>query len=119
MSRALDDLSPRFRPLADRFLARLMEAQIPVIIIETLRTQAQQDLYLARGVSWTKNSRHLTGDAMDIVPYEEFRLHGQDKADWNADDPVWLRIGTIAESCGMRWGGRWTQKDLGHVEFPT
>lgn len=118
MSKALDDLSPRFRPFAVEFLARLMENDIPVKVIDTLRTPEEQAANIARGVSWTKNSKHLTGDAIDVAPYSEFALHGGNKLQWNADDPIWMRIGRIGESCGLKWGGRWkTTPDWGHFEI--
>jgi len=41
------------------------------------------------------------------------------KLQWDASDPIWLRIGTIGEALGLRWGGRWTQKDMGHFEYIT
>jgi hypothetical protein len=121
MSRALDDLSPTFRPYADRFLAKLVEARIMVMIVTTRRTQAEQDDAVRRKVSWTRNSRHLTGDAMDIAPYHIYDLHGDDKAMWDEEDPVWLSIGKIGVACGLKWGvvdmlGQ--RKDLGHFELP-
>jgi hypothetical protein len=48
MSRRLDDLDPRFRPLAFEFLARLTEAGIHVMIVDTLRTPAEHAANLAR-----------------------------------------------------------------------
>ena len=119
MSRALDDLSPRFRPLAVEFLARLVEAGIHVMVVDTLRTPAEQAQNVAKGVSWTMNSRHLTGDAIDVCPYETYLLHGEDKLQWQTSDPIWQKIGQIGEACGMRWGGRWTKTpDMGHLEYP-
>lgn len=117
MSRALDDLSPRFRPLAVEFLARLTEAGIAVMIIDTIRTPEEHAANLARGVSWTKRSKHLDGDALDVCPYETYALVGPDRLRWDAGDPIWARIGKIAESVGLRWGGRWRIPDLGHVEY--
>lgn len=117
MSRRLDDLSPAFRPLAIELLARCVEAGIPVMIIDTLRTEQEQEQNIINGVSWTRHSKHLTGDAIDICPYEVYALHGPDKLQWRASDPVWQRIGQIGESLGLRWGGRWTQKDMGHFEI--
>ena len=117
MSRRLDDLSARFRPLAVEFLARLTEAGIHVMIIDTLRTPAEHAANLAKGVSWTTHSKHLDGDAIDVCPYMQWQLNGPDKLQWDATDPVWAAIGRIAEECGLRWGGRWKQKDLGHVEY--
>lgn len=117
MSRRLNDLSPRFRPLAVELLARLVEAQIPVLIIDTLRTPAEQAENLRKGVSWTPHSKHLTGDAIDLCPYAVFDLHGPDKLQWDASDPVWQQIGPIGEALGLRWGGRWKVKDMGHFEY--
>lgn len=119
MSRALNDLSPRFRPLAVELLARLTEAGIPVLIVDTLRTPEEQAVNIRKGVSWTVNSKHLTGDAIDIVPYRQFELYGPDKLQWESDDPIWQKIGVIGESLGLRWGGRWKVKDMGHLEYPT
>lgn len=118
MSRSLDALSARFRPLAIELLARTIEAGIPVMIIQTLRTPEEHAANLAKGVSWTTHSKHLDGDAIDICPYETWALHGPDKLQWS-DDPVWQRLGTIGEALGLRWGGRWQQRDLGHFEYHT
>lgn len=120
MSRKLDDLSARFRPFAVEFLARLAEARIPVVIVDTLRTPEEHEKNLARGVSWTKRSKHLDGDAMDVCPFDEYRLNGPDKLTWNETLPVWAKIGAIAESVGLKWGGRFrppAKPDLGHVEY--
>lgn len=118
MSRALNDLSPACRPLVVEFLARLAEAGIPILIVETLRTAAQQAANLANGSSWIVHSKHLDGNAIDVAPYETFAQHGPDKLNWDAGDPIWTRIGLIGEACGLKWGGRWTQKDMGHFELP-
>lgn len=117
MSRSLDDLDPRFKPLAIELLARLVEAGIPVLIINTRRTPAEQADYLAKGVSWIQHSKHLDGLAIDICPYALYLLNGSDKLAWDATDPVWQKIGPIGEALGLIWGGRWTQRDLGHFEL--
>ena len=116
MSRRLDDLSPRFRPLAVELLARCVEQGIHVLIVDTLRTPEEHAANLAKGVSWTTHSKHLDGDAIDVCPYETYQLRGADKLAW-ADGPTWQRIGAIGEGLGLRWGGRWTQKDYGHFEY--
>ena len=119
MSRKLNDLSDTFRPYAVEFLARLTEARIHVLIVDTLRTPAEHAANLAKGVSWVQHSKHLDGNAMDVCPYAQFYLHGASKLQWDGSDPVWEQIGMIAESCGLVWGGRWVQRDLGHVELHT
>lgn len=125
MSRKLDDLHPDFKPLAITLLARIVEAGIPIMIVDTLRTPAEHADNLAKGTSWTTRSKHLDGLAIDIVPYETYQLHGPDKLQWDASDPVWLKMGLIGESLGLRWGGRWKdakgnpRPDSGHFELVT
>ena len=117
MSRALNDLSPRFRPLAVELLARCAEAGIPVCVVDTLRTPAEHAANLAKGVSWTRHSKHLDGDAIDICPYAVWDAHGPDKLLWDAGDPLWQRLGAIGEGLGLRWGGRFrapAKPDMGH-----
>lgn len=118
MSRRLDDLSPAFRPIAFELLARLTEAQIPVMVIDTLRTPEEQAENLRKGVSATLNSKHLTGNAIDVCPYDVYQSNGPDKLQWDAANPIWLRIGEIGERLGLRWGGRWKRPfDPGHFEY--
>ena len=119
MSRKLDDLSPRMLPLAMQLLARCVEAGLMVMIVDTLRTPEEQAANIAKGVSWTTKSKHLTGDAIDICPYETYALAGPDKLKWDGSDPVWRKIGAIGESLGLKWGviKNGQQIDPGHFEF--
>lgn len=135
MSRRLDDLSSDLQPLAFALLARLVERGIAVLVVDTLRTEAEHAANLAAGTSTTKLSRHLLrklrrtcspddpdrekSDAMDVCPYETYLLHGPDKLRWDPSDPAWKVIGEIAEGLGLVWGGRWkSPHDPGHVELP-
>lgn len=117
MSRLLDDLSDRFRPIAFELLARLTEAKIPVLIVDTLRTPEEHKQNLKNRISWTKSSKHLTGDAIDIVPYEQYYTRGENKLQWDPTAPVWQKVGAIGKELGLRWGGDWVQRDMGHFEF--
>jgi hypothetical protein len=118
MSRALDDLDPRFKPLAIALLARCVEARVAVLIVDTLRTPAEHAINLAAGTSWVARSTHLDGLAIDLVPYELYTAApGGDKLAWAAAHPLWPKIGAIGEALGLRWGGRWTIPDLGHFEY--
>ena len=123
MSRSLEDLTPEMRALTVEFLARLVELGLLIMLVDTLRTPEEQEQNILKGVSWTKNSRHLPqepsgkSDAIDLCPYSEFSLHGPDKLQWNGEDPVWEKIGEIGESLGLEWGGRWKQRDLGHFKY--
>lgn len=118
MSQALNDLDPTFRPLAVELLAKLTEAKLPVLIVETRRTPEQHAINLANGTSWTMHSKHLDGLAIDLVPYSLYTLApGGDKLEWDNAAPAWQTIGRIGKALGLRWGGDWQQKDMGHLEY--
>lgn len=136
MSRRLDDLSSAMRPLAFEFLARLAEAGIAVMIVDTLRTEEEHAENLANGTSRATVSNHLPrrmrttlpptnpldggkSDAMDVCPYDVYQIAGADKLKWDADAAIWQQIGVIAEQVGLEWGGRWKKPyDPGHVQLP-
>lgn len=126
MSRLLDDLDPRFVPIACALIARIIEAKIPLLIVTTLRTLEEQQDAVARGVSWTMNSKHLPQPphgkswAIDLVPYAIFDLHGPDKLEWNERDPAFQTMGRIGELLGLKWGvvlAGPRHTDLGHFEW--
>lgn len=133
MSRALNDLSSPLKPKVFELLARLVEKGVHVLIVDTLRTEAEHQANLAKGVSWTPRSKHLPrklrgwpvsdvdaekSDAIDLCPYDVFDSSGPDKLAWDASHPHWIVIRDEAERLGLRSGARWKQKDLGHVEWP-
>lgn len=122
-SRKLDDLDKRIKPLVFELLARACEAGVAIMIVDVMRTEQEQEVNIAKGVSWTKNSKHLPQPpdkkslAIDICPYEQYQLHGPDKLQWDNKDTAWQVLGHIGEGLGLRWGGRWIQKDMGHFEL--
>lgn len=116
MSKKLDDLSPKFKDKVILFLARLVEANIPILIVETFRTIEQHKKNLAAGRSWIKRSKHCDGLAIDVCPYDVYKLRGGDKLQWDGRDPVWQKIGELGEKCGLKWGGRWKVRDMCHFE---
>ena len=111
MSRLLRDLNQNFYPTACEFLAKCVEARLNVMVIETRRTLAQHKENVANGVSWTRHSKHIDGNAIDIGIVELLSL-----PNWAPDHPLWDRLGKIGESCGLKWGGRWKQRDCVHFE---
>lgn len=111
-SRKLDDLSDRFRPLAERLIALATEAGIPLRIVETRRTEEEHRQNLARGVSWVSRSKHCDGDAIDLCPIILLGMKF-----WAPASPLWQKLGEIGEGIGLRWGGRWKVKDMCHFEY--
>lgn len=118
MNRMLNTLDPPFKPIVFEFLARLTEARIPVVIVNTWRTAEEQAALLKAGASWVAHSKHEDGLAIDICPYAIYTLYGSSKLNWNANDPIWERIARIGESLGLDSGYRWKQRDCGHFELP-
>lgn len=64
-----------------------------------------------RAITWTLDSKHLRGEAVDFVPVRS------GVAWWGAPSAVWDRMGVIGESCGLKWGGRWKTRDCPHFEI--
>lgn len=125
MSRSLNDLDSRLKVLAFEHIARCVEARIPVMIIDTLRTRDEQIANVANGVSWTMNSLHLPQPpenralAYDICPYAIYQADGPDKLNWDEKHPHWQIIGRIGTSLGLKWGVVINNRriDLGHFEY--
>lgn len=119
MGRSLDELDSRFKPVAESFIAECRNQRVYLAIITTGRTAKEQEDCLRRGVSWTKNSKHLPQPpegkswAIDVVPVDLIETKN-----WSPAHPLWYQIGAIGEKLGLKWGGRWkTTPDWGHFEF--
>lgn len=135
MSRLLNDLSAPMRVRAYHWLALLTEAGVSVMILDTLRTEAEHAANLAKGTSKIATSFHLPrkmrvpnmsaahpdygkSDAMDICPFRQYDLHGPDKLQWDTTDPAWKIIITTCEAAGLESGGRWKDPhDPGHGQL--
>lgn len=85
-------------------------------VIEGLRTLERQKELLAKGVSKTLRSRHLTGHAVDIVPW----VDGSVSWDWKFYTEIRnAMVAAAAElKVGLEWGGNWTTfKDGPHWQL--
>ena len=70
----LKGIHPDLRKLAD---AALQEAPWQLRVTEGLRSLERQKQLVSQGFSKTMNSRHLTGHAIDIVPYVDLDHDGK------------------------------------------
>jgi peptidoglycan L-alanyl-D-glutamate endopeptidase CwlK len=84
-------------------------------VTEGVRTRARQNELVAAGKSWTKNSRHITGHAVDVM------ASVNEKGSW-----AWKHYPIIAEAfkqaaydldIEIKWGGDWKQRDGVHFEL--
>lgn len=77
------------------------------------RTFEEQQGYLKSGASQTLDSRHLSGHAVDLVPY----IGGKLRWEWEPIYKIAEAVRTAARELGtpLRWGGAWdvdfTQSD--------
>lgn len=86
-------------------------SEIDFSVHEGLRSVEQQRKNMSKGVSWTMNSKHLTGDAIDLVPYIDADGDGDKELswDWPACYKVAHAMRTASAQLGVRivWGGVW------------
>ncbi|OMQ26894.1 M15 family metallopeptidase [Serratia oryzae] len=111
-------------PALVKVVRRALEiTTVDFIVIEGVRTEAQQRENVRKGVSKTMDSRHLTGNAVDLLPVG---------ADWS-DYKCWLPVLDAMHKAGselgvkLRFGITWTGNphdkpakflDAPHVEIP-
>lgn len=90
-----------------------LRCEVPIVVTEGLRTQERQKELKAAGKSWTLNSRHLTGHAVDLVDADNY---GYDIPDL---DKIAKAMKGAADDLGVPivWGGDWKSKDTPHFEL--
>ncbi|QBX80198.1 M15 family metallopeptidase [Citrobacter tructae] len=112
------------KPVLVNVIRRALEiTPVDFIVIEGLRTQARQKELVATGKSQTMNSRHLTGNAVDIIPVN---------TTWNIEEfkPLLKAVKQAADEQGLklRFGINWKNDpslpietrfiDAPHIEIP-
>lgn len=109
-SRSIDDLTPRMREMAVKFLDGCLAAGIDVLIYCTYRSPEEQDELYAHGRTKpgpivtnarAGQSKHNSRQAFDCVPLNA------GKPQWG-DAATYLKMGLIGEAVGLTWAGRWT-----------
>ena len=90
-------------------------------ILEGYRSPARQNQLADAGSSVTNarafQSYHQFGRAADCAFLRAGKLLISEKDPWAMRG--YRLYGETAESVGLRWGGRWTMMDFGHVEWHT
>lgn len=122
--RTLSSLHPGVQPVMRSFLvaAKAIAARqnLDVRAISGLRTYAEQDALYAKGrtapgprVSNARGgySNHNFGLAIDIG------IFSQDGKKYFDAHPLYKELGSLGESLGLEWGGRWKFVDEPHYQF--
>jgi peptidoglycan L-alanyl-D-glutamate endopeptidase CwlK len=84
-------------------------------VLEGLRSYERQRELVNKGASKTMNSRHLTGHAVDLVPYGV-----PDMWDWEYYYPIADAMKDAAQELrvDLEWGGDWSSfKDGPHFQL--
>lgn len=79
-------------------------------VTEGLRSVATQKKYLQQGKTQTMNSKHLTGDAVDLVAYVGSKISWE----LNLYDDIADAMKQAAREKGvsLRWGAAWNVPDI-------
>lgn len=121
-------LNPLVRVQLNLALADLKEQGVNPLVVETLRTKERQYYLYGQGrtkeqckakgvpvkyaapdkakVTWTLNSIHITGFAVDVVPQRE--VNGKMTAIWNTKDKDTQKIIATMIRYGFEAGANWT-----------
>lgn len=89
----------------------LRQSTVDFIVVDGLRTKAEQSQLVESGASQTLKSKHLTGDAIDVAAWVDGDIS------WKAAH--YLCIATAfsyaadAHNVRIRWGGAWNQPNIG------
>ena len=131
MSRDLKHLRQDVKEKAEELLKKASDIGIDLLVTCTYRSNEEQaTLYAlgrtAKGKIVTNalpgESKHNNMEggvaglqpaslAFDVVPL----VAG--KPMWDASNPVWQVVGSLGESVGLKWAGRWKRfKELAHFE---
>lgn len=124
-------LHPRLQEKLELLKCECRKRGIGILFSECLRTVAEQDALYAKGRTKTGNkvtnakgstysSQHQWGIAADF--YLDMDVDGDgSKADdaFNDSTGLFEKVGAIAKSIGLGWGGDWTSiKDTPHLYLP-
>lgn len=117
--RGIDLLIPEARVAAEKFLSACQAQGLNVLITDTLRTEIEQNILYAQGrttpgeiVTSLKYPRslHNWGTAWDFCRPEKGR-------EYDDSDGFFERVGAVAESLGLVWGGHFKNPDRPHVQL--
>jgi peptidoglycan L-alanyl-D-glutamate endopeptidase CwlK len=111
----LRSVKPELQSVVELAAGRL---PFDIIVVEGKRSAERQGQLYAQGrtapgkiVTWTLNSKHITGDAVDLAPIEKGAILWADTAKFHA---IAGAMFTAASELGfgIRWGKDWDQDGI-------
>lgn len=92
--------------------------EVDFTVLEGLRDEERQKALVKAGASWTMNSRHLTGHAVDLGAW----VGGEVRWDWPLYHKIAKAMFKAAKELDIpiEWGGNWPspKKDGPHFQLP-
>lgn len=104
-------------------LVRVVERAIQITpvdfsVVEGLRSLRKQREYFTLGKSKTMNSRHLTGDAVDLAPWVGGTINWAHGPHWHSLSSA-VKQAALEVNVPVEWGGDWvTFVDMPHWQLP-
>ena len=108
--RSIERLDGVKDPLVDVVTRAIEISTVDFGVTEGLRTVETQRKYVETGKSQTMDSKHLTGDAVDLVAY----INGQVSWELNLYDNIAdaMKQAAIEKNVAVRWGAAWNIPDI-------
>lgn len=103
----LEGIDPK---LADVVKRAIEITKVDFGVTEGLRTLATQKKYVAAGKSQTMASKHLTGDAVDLVAYVGSKISWELNLYDNIADA--MKQAAKEKGVSLRWGAAWQIDDI-------
>jgi hypothetical protein len=105
----------RFESLTAKLVLKCALEDIELICFRFISTQADDLEHYLRGLSEIDPRKQPTMHMMRLA--KDYAVVQNGTISWTAVES-YLRMGEIAESLGLRWGGRWkTIVDQVHIEY--
>lgn len=108
--RSLDRLKGVDPDLISVVKLAIVKTKIDFGVAEGMRSVARQAELVNKGASKTMNSRHITGEAVDLIAY----LSGRGSWELSLYDDIAdaMRESAISKGVGLRWGAAWHIDDI-------
>lgn len=84
--------------------------KVDFAVTEGLRSVATQKKFVAAGKSQTMNSKHITGDAVDLVAYVGSKISWELNLYDNIADA--MKQAAAEQNVALRWGAAWNVADI-------
>ena len=112
---SLTQKQARFENLTAKLVLECAANSIELVCFRFISTQADDLEYYLRGLSEIDPRKQPTMHMMRLA--KDYAVVQNETISWTAVES-YLRMGEIAESLGLRWGGRWkTIVDQVHIEY--